>query len=133
MENITKEITMKPKEIFGEFFKAKRIENKMTLRKFCEINNLDPGNISKTERGILPPPSSDEKLRSYAFFLEIKEGSSDWQEFFDRAAARRGEIPREILEDSEVVRRLPLIFRTIRGKKVSKERLDEIIEIVKDL
>ena len=124
---------MRPKEIFGEFFRAKRIENKMTLRKFCEISNLDPGNISKIERGILPPPSSDEKLRSYASFLGIKEGSADWQEFFDRAAARKGEIPREILEDSEIARHLPLIFRTIRGKKLSKERLDEIIEIVRDL
>lgn len=122
---------MNYKELFGNFVKAKRMEKGMTLRKFCTISNLDPGNVSKIERGRLDPPSSQEKLASYASFLGITEGTNDWIDFFDRAAACKGAIPREILEDSEIAQYLPLIFRTIRGKKVPEERLNEIVEIVR--
>ena len=44
---------MKPKAIFGNFFKEKRIEKGHTLREFCKIYHLDAGNISKMERSCL--------------------------------------------------------------------------------
>jgi len=122
---------MSPKAMFGEYFKTKRIEKGMTLRDFCKKFGLDPGNISKLERGLLPPPTSREKLEAYASFLGLNKGNDDWMEFFDRAAACRGEIPRDLLEDSEVVKNLPVIFRTIRGKKVSSRLLDELIEKIR--
>ena len=122
---------MKPKELFGEFFKSKRIEKGLTLREFCKKHNLDPGNISKMERGLLKPPGSKEKLEVYASFLGIKRGTDDWYELFDLAAACRGEIPEEILSDEELVKKLPLIFRTIRGKKVSRKLLDELAETIR--
>ena len=122
---------MSPRAIFGEYFKAKRIERGLTLRDFCKKFGLDPGNISKLERGLLPPPTSREKLEAYASFLGLKKGSDDWLEFFDRAAACRGELPRDLLEDSEVVKNLPLIFRTIRGKKVTTKVLAELIEKIR--
>lgn len=119
---------MSPKAMFGEYFKTKRIEKGFTLRDFCKKFGLDPGNISKLERGLLPPPTSREKLEAYASFLGLKKGSDAWMEFFDLAAACRGELPKDILEDSEVVKSLPVIFRTIRGKKVSAKLLDELID-----
>jgi transcriptional regulator with XRE-family HTH domain len=122
---------MSPKAMFGEYFKTKRIEKRMTLRDFCKKFSLDPGNISKLERGLLPPPTSREKLEAYASFLGLKKGSDDWMEFFDRAAACRGELPKDILDDSEVVKNLPVIFRTIRGKKVSAKLLEELIEKIR--
>lgn len=122
---------MNRKSLFGEFFKAKRIERRLTLREFCKKFGLDPGNTSKLERGLLSPPTSREKLESYASFLGLKKGSNDWIEFFDRAAACRGEIPEDVLNDAEIVKNLPLIFRTIRGKKVSPKLLDELIEKIK--
>lgn len=124
-------MAMYPKTLFGEFFKAKRIEKRLTLREFCKKYGLDPGNISKLERGFLPPPTSREKLESYASFLGLKKGSNDWIEFFDRAAACQGKLPEDVLEDSEIIKNLPLIFRTIRGKKVSPKLLDELIEKIK--
>ena len=123
---------MKPKALFGEFFKKKRIEAGLTLRAFCQKNRgFDPGNISKIERGLLSPPGSREKLEEYAAALSLKPGSSDWIEFFDRAAACKGEIPLEIMNDSELVQKLPLIFRTIRGRKVSDKQLDELAELIR--
>lgn len=50
-------INMKTKPLFGDFFKEKRIQKGFTLRGFCKAHGLDPGNISKLERGMLPPPS----------------------------------------------------------------------------
>ena len=115
-------------KLFGEFFKKKRIEIGMTLRQFCLDNNLDPGNMSKIERGILTPPQTKEKLEHYAKCLCIKEGSDDWLEFFDRAHASSGRIPEEILSDAETVAKLPLVFRTLRGQKLNKEQLDKLVE-----
>lgn len=114
--------------IFAEFFKKKRIEIRKTLRQFCLENNLDPGNISKLERGLLPPPTSRGKLEHYAKCLGIVEGSDDWYEFFDLAYVGLGRIPDEILSDEKLVLKLPLVFRTIRGQKLTKEQLNKLAE-----
>jgi transcriptional regulator with XRE-family HTH domain len=119
------------KTTFGEYFKTKRIEKGFTLREFCKKYGLDPGNISKLERGLLSPPASREKLEEYATFLGLKKGSDEWLEFFDRAAASRGELPKDFLDDDEVLKALPVIFRTIRGKKVSREMLNELIDKIR--
>jgi len=116
---------------FGGFFKAKRIELDLTLRKFASINKLDPGNLSKIERGVLPPPQSREKLEEYAKFLNLKPGTDDWYTFFDLAAAESGRIPEELLSNSEILDSLPLFFRTMRGQKVSDENLEKLIQLIK--
>ncbi len=89
--------------------------------------------MSKIERGLMSPPSSREKLEAYASYLGLKPGTDDWIEFFDRASACKGEIPREILEDDRLVESLPLIFRTIRGKKVSAAMLEELAKKIREL
>lgn len=116
---------------FGAFFKELRIARKMTLRQFCEVHGYDPGNISKLERGLLPPPESEAKLADFARALRIRRGSDAWYQFFDLARAARGKLPPEILRQRDVVARLPLLFRTLRGQKVSAEKLDELIAMIR--
>ncbi|MGD0626084.1 MAG: helix-turn-helix transcriptional regulator [Thermodesulfobacteriota bacterium] len=116
---------------FGQFFRKMRERHRLSLRRFCVENNVDPGNISKLERGLLPPPQSREKLEEYAAYLQIKEGSDDWYEFFDLASAQSGKIPQDLLNDEDLVKKLPLVFRTIRGQKISAEKLDELAEVIK--
>jgi transcriptional regulator with XRE-family HTH domain len=111
--------------LFGEYFKKKRLEIGKTLRQFCLENGLDPGNISKMERGILPPPQSREKLVHYAKCLGIVEGSDEWLEFFDIARTDAGRIPEELLADKNIVAKLPLVFRTIKGQKLTGEQLEK--------
>jgi transcriptional regulator with XRE-family HTH domain len=118
--------------VFGQFFKKKRIELGMTLRRFCLENKLDPGNISRIERGIFPPPTNAEKLGRYAKSLKIKEGSNDWQEFVDLAYASSGRIPEEILSNRDLVSKLPLVFCTLRGQKLTKGQLNKLAEKLKD-
>ncbi len=123
---------MEGKKLFGEYFKARRIAIKKTLRQFCIENGLDPGNISKLERRLLPPPQSREKLEEYAGYLKIKKGSDDWYMFFDLAAAETGRIPEDIMTKEKIEDKLPILFRTLRGQKVSDENLEKLIKILRD-
>lgn len=122
---------MSAKMTFGEFFKEKRICLKKTLRQFCAENKLDPGNISRLERGIMPPPQGSDKLEEYARYLHIKKGTDDWYKFFDLAAVEVGRIPEELLSDPKVAASLPILFRTLRGKKISEKKLDELVEMIR--
>lgn len=116
--------------IFGEYFKEVRLRLNKSLRQFCMENNFDAGNISKIERGLIPPPGRD-YLMKYAKALELKENSEEWIEFFDLASACRGEIPEDILSDEEVLEKLPVFFRSLRGEKVSAEKLRGLIKLIK--
>lgn len=117
---------------FGAFFHAKRMATGLTLRQFCLKHGLDPGNISKLERGLLPPPESRKKLEQYACSLGLEPGSGDWFEFFDLAAAERGRIPEELMEDKKIVQKLPAVFRTLRGDQVNEHVLDELVRVIRE-
>src|SRR5947207_11298776 len=104
-------------ERFGEMFKRLRIESKQTLRSFCLRYNLDPGNISKLERGRVEPPDSQEIVEQYAEHLRLERDSAQWRAFLDAAAAEKGRIPSDLFSDEEVVDPLPVLFWLIRDAK----------------
>jgi len=108
---------------FGEFFKQKRMELRKTLREFCREHELDPGNISKLERGRVQPPQGRERLLEYAKYLQLND--DERQTFQDLAAIGANRIPEDLTE-AEIAGRLPLFFRTIRGKDFSEEKLREL-------
>ncbi len=116
---------------FGAFFKECRIRKGQTLRAFCEEKGFDVGNISRLERGRLAPPQSQEKLGEYAAALGLAERSDDWVTFFDLAAEARGQIPHDILSDDELVGKLPLVFRTLRGQRVDDNILEQLIDKIR--
>lgn len=76
---------MKARMKFGDFIKAKREEMDLSIRQFCEKYDYDSGNISKLERGLLPPPQSEQKLALYAKALGIKKNSTDYETMFSLA------------------------------------------------
>lgn len=47
---------------FGDVLKAARRGKGLTLRSFCLKNDIDPGNQSKYERGIIPPPTNPHQI-----------------------------------------------------------------------
>lgn len=115
---------------FGEYLKQLRTEQRLSLRQFCLKNGFDPGNYSRLERGHFPPPR-DEKIAEYARALNLTEGSTEWLELFDLAAAEQGQLPRDLMEDEELVEKLPVVFRTMRAKHVSPELLDDLAEKIR--
>jgi transcriptional regulator with XRE-family HTH domain len=116
---------------FGEFFKKTRIAKGYSLRQFCQKYDLDPGNISKLERGLLSPPSARDILERYASCLEIEKNTDDWYTFFDLAAACSGKIPEDVMNDKDLVKKLPIIFRTLRGKQLPAEELSALAELIR--
>lgn len=116
---------------FGSFLRETRLKKGDTLRRFCKKNNLDPGNVSKMERGFLPAPQDPEKLASYAKALGVRKGSPDWIIFHDLASASsRNFKPREVTDEA-VLRKLPVLFRTLDNKDVTEGDLDRIIAYVR--
>jgi len=112
-------------ETFGSFIKHKRIENHLTLRNFCIKVGVDPSNWSKIEREILNPPKSKLILNQIAEVLGFKEGSDDYNNLFDLAIISF--VPKEIA-DEEVLHKLPIFFRTIRGEAPTEEELQNLIK-----
>ena len=117
--------------VFGQFFKEMRLKTGLSLRRFCLDHGLDPGNISKMERGLASPPQSKEKLEEYAQYLGIEKDSDDWYNFFDYAAASTGRIPPDVMSDEELVKKLPVIFRALRGQKLPVEKLGDLAELIR--
>lgn len=115
---------------FGEFFRNKRIELGLTLRSFCEKYQYDPGNISRLERGIMPPTVDDEKLEGYALALKIKRDTPDWTMFFDLAHTARGVLPKDIMKDVEILALLPAFYRTARGEKLNKNKIRQLLKLL---
>ena len=111
---------------FGAFMESLRQRNRLTLREFCKRAGCDPGNTSRLERGLLPPPRNQETLERYAAALGLQEGSDDWYTFFDLAAADAGMVPADIMSDAELVKALPVFFRTLRGQKPTPEEMGQI-------
>jgi len=118
-------------QTFGQFFRDARLSRRKTLRQFCLDTNYDASNISRLERGLQPPPRSKVKLAGYARALGITEGTDRWIEFFDLASIAAGRLPTAILSEHELIRRLPLLLRTIQEKRLDADKLDELIETIR--
>lgn len=117
--------------MFGEFIKRRRVSKSLTLREFCRKLNADASNWSKVERGLLPPPQDEDKLKEIARLLDIPINSKMWEEMLDKASIDSGLIPKDILSDKEILDSLPMFFRTIRSDKPSPEELDVLINLLR--
>ncbi len=117
-------------QTFGEFFRQKRVSAGFTLRSFCERYGYDPGNISRLERNMLSPSIDRQKLEGYATALKIPRDSEEWTMFFDLAHAAKGKIPQDILASRQAHKYLPLLFRTARGQRLPKKKLQELVELL---
>jgi transcriptional regulator with XRE-family HTH domain len=117
--------------MFGQLIKQLRSQKRLGLREFCIAASYDPSNWSKIERGMLPPPQDQDVLNRIVAILGVSETSKERDLIFDYAAIDAGKIPQYVLEDAELVKRLPLFFRTAKGKKPTKEELITLAEILR--
>ena len=117
---------------FGEFFRQNRLVAEMTLRSFCQRYGYDPAYISRIERGILAPPENKDKIKAFAKALNIKEGTEDWVTFFDLAYISKGQIPEDVASNKSNLEYLPLLFRTVRGKKITSSKIKKLIKLLNE-
>jgi transcriptional regulator with XRE-family HTH domain len=92
---------------------------------------MDPGNVSRLERGRAAAPEAIDVLDRLANALELTQGTSAYEQFMDFAAAAKGRIPQDLLADEEVAARLPILFRTLRSKPLSSEQLERLIDSIR--
>lgn len=118
---------------FGPWVRYRRAEIGLTLRRFALETDLDPGNLSKYERGLLPPPQDPGTLERMARALQLKKGTDEHRELTDLAAASAGRIPADLQSDPMVVARMPLLFRALRGRKFSREDIIELADKLKEI
>ena len=111
---------------FGPLIKQLRINKQLTLRNFCQLQDLDPSNWSKIERGINLPPKDLMIIQGWADFFNL-EGEQR-QEFLDAAAVARQEIPSDLVNDEDIVAQLPAFFRVMRNAEPSDDKLKEFVE-----
>jgi transcriptional regulator with XRE-family HTH domain len=116
---------------FGEFIREKRLKADLSLRKFCELVEVDPSNWSKIERNRMQLGVDREKLDRIANVLGLKQGDSDWSNFYDKAYIAQQKVPEEVYSDEELVNALPLIYRSARGDKPTEEELKALIETLR--
>lgn len=115
---------------FGTYFRDRRITLGFTLRAFCERFGYDPGNISRLERNILTPSVDENILKGYAKALQIEQDSPEWVTFFDLAYTAKGTIPLDIRNNQQIMSVLPAFYRTARGEKLDKKKINELISLI---
>ena len=54
------------------------------------------------------------------------------KDFIDQADVARGSIPKDVLEDAELVEKLPMFFRTVRGAELGARELDDLIRKIRE-
>jgi transcriptional regulator with XRE-family HTH domain len=116
---------------FGTLIRTRRTALRLSLRAFAEAAGMDPGNASRMERGQLAPPEALDVLHRIAAALKLKKKSREYEHLFDVAAAAKGRVPADLLSDSEVAAKLPILFRTLRSKSLTKEKLEKLIESIR--
>lgn len=110
---------------FGRYLRKRREKLGLTLRAFCLEAEVDPGNISKYERGTWAAPHCGEGLEKMAKALKLNAKAK--QRFMDMALISSGRIPPDIMEHGDVVSRMPLVFHALRDQS-SRERLIKLAE-----
>ena len=133
--NVVFEIQRKGKAVsmnhFGSFLKKERVESKITLRKFADMLGMDAANYSRMERGLALPPDSEDRLKAMAKYLGFEQSSEKYKEMVRLASICRGQIPPAILSDEAVLSKLPVLFRTLEGKKIDTNVMDDLYEAMK--
>ena len=120
-------------ETFGQAVRSRRKELGLTLRRFASLAQMDPANVSRMERYLLPPPGEPAALERIADALQFPKSSPERMKLMDLAAVTAGRIPRDIVENKELLARLPVLFRKLRIEPaVDRDQLDALNGVLRD-
>jgi transcriptional regulator with XRE-family HTH domain len=115
---------------FGDFVKRTRLGNGLTARQASEAAGMLPSNFSKLEHGALNPPKDAERQKNLAAAIGIND-VKELETFFDLAAKATDSMPVDIAAIISEEDALPLLLRTIGNKRLSKDDVKRLVEIVR--
>jgi len=119
--------------LFGEYFRDIRLKRGLTLRAYCSKTKEDPAFISRLEHGIIKPPKEEAVLRRLATSLGLTEGNQEWNDFHQYADIAAGRIPAKVMANEELVKHLPIFFRTIANERFPDDKLEDFIEFIRKM
>jgi transcriptional regulator with XRE-family HTH domain len=113
-------------QAFGKLLRRFRLRAGIGLRRFAEMIEVEPSNLSALEHGRRSPPAEPERLRAIADAVGLVEGSADWEAFFN-AARKPGELPADVrqLADRKLV---PTLLRTIDNQQLTDQQIARLID-----
>lgn len=114
---------------FGAFVRERRSEMRLSLRAFALRAAMDPGNLSKIERGRESPPQDEGVLDRICAALEL--GAEACQQLKAHAQVENGRIPNEVLSNEELMARMPVLLRTVNNQPLTDEQLEALIEAIR--
>lgn len=123
---------MEERTMFGALIKERRLQMGLSLRAFCQRFAEDPGNWSRMERGLLPPPLDSSRMHQIATYLAIPMDSEEFERLVDLAHADRGRVPESIMGDEKLVKLLPVMFRTIRKEPPTDDELFKLADKIRE-
>lgn len=110
---------------FGQLLKEIRIkETRLGLRRFANLIEMAPSNLSNIERGKSPPPNSKPKIDSICDALGLGQEDPKRDEFFDLAAKHKDRIPADVAQTIKDNPIIPLLVRTVGNKPLSKDKIE---------
>ena len=117
---------------FHKLLKSHRMATGLTLRAFCREHGIDPGAQSRMERGMSPAPMGMFFVKKLGDELGLKYGTPDWDEFRDSVAASHGRLPSDLRTNQRLLAKLPVLFGALRSGGCPAEKLDAMIELVRE-
>ena len=118
---------METEETFGNFLKKCRLRAGYGLRSFALMIDMKPSNLSNIEHGRLNPPQDPEALTQITETLGLVEDSIEWLRLFDLAVKHKSAaLPPDVASYAGKTPGIPVLLRTIKGKKLTQKDLREL-------
>jgi len=119
---------------FGQFLKNIRVESaNIGLRRFAELVELQPSNLSNIERGRIPPPANNETLERICDALGLSTTDPRRAKLFDLSAkSNDSRIPADIAKIVKENQGVPVLVRTVANRQLSDEKLRELAEYIEE-
>jgi transcriptional regulator with XRE-family HTH domain len=109
---------------FGEQLAQYRKDAGLTLREFSKLTGYDSSNVSKVERGLLPPPPASIVLKKWASVLGLEPDSREANSFISAGLATR--FNKQVKSDKELEALMPAFFRTVGNKKLDPDTYEKL-------
>ena len=120
-----------PTAKFGAFIRDRRIALGLSAREIATASGIQPSNLSRMEHGTLAPAKDDSRLRDLAIALALIDSDEDFIQFSDLAAKATGSMPLDIKEIISQDEAVPLLLRSIAGRKLTKKKIAAIVSLVR--
>ena len=125
---------MQTEQSFGQLLKKLRIEKaNIGLRRFAELVELQPSNLSNIEQSKIPPPANSKMIKRICDTLGLSKSDPLRSKFFDLAAPyKSNRIPADVADIIKENAGVPVLVRTVANRQLSENKLRELAEYIKE-